>query len=70
MSSRLVLGRCCCLEARTTALSSVQASKPLNLLLFFSNRRLYLDNDFRITRGNKGSVFLHTRDSAEAEEAA
>ena len=23
---------------------------------------LYLDEDFRITRGNKGSVFVHTRE--------
>ena len=28
---------------------------------------LYLDEDFRITRGNKGSVFVHTREE-EAEE--
>ena len=23
---------------------------------------LYLDSDFRITKGNKGSVFIHTRE--------
>ncbi len=27
---------------------------------------LYLDEDFRITRGSKGSLFVHTREPKEA----